>query len=258
MVRYSAHLGYLFTELPLEKRFAAAREAGFTEVEHPSPYSLPAEQVWGLCEEHRLTFAQMAFPAGCSSRGEKGIACFPGREADFEASIETGLNYAEQIGSRFVHVMSGVLSNGMTREKVWLTYLRNVEKACRAAEAIRMPVLIEPIGAATLADYMMDDPFLALRAIQEIGASNLFMLFDAFHAAHAGIDPVAFVQEHHHCIAHVHIADHPGRHEPGTGTIDFAGLFAVLNATQYKGSIGLEYVPASTTEAGLAWRNRYQ
>ncbi len=176
---------------------------------------------------------------------------------DFEASVRTGLDYAMQIGSRFVHVISGVLPNDMTREEVWPTYLRNVETACKAAEAAQMPVLIEPIGAATLANYMMDDPFLALRAIQEIGAPNLSMLFDVFHAANAGIDPVAFVQEHHGRIAHVHIADHPGRHEPGTGTIDFSLLFEELNGANYTGSIGLEYVPATTTEAGLGWRSRF-
>ncbi|KLK90874.1 hydroxypyruvate isomerase [Microvirga vignae] len=258
MVRYSAHLGYLFTELPLEKRFAAAREAGFAEVEHPSPYGLPAERVRSLCEEHGLAFAQLALPAGDASRGEKGIACLPGRELEFEASVTMGLDYAMRIGSRFVHVMSGVLPNDMNREEVWPTYLRNVETACKAAEAARMPVLVEPIGAATLANYMMDDPYLALRAIKEIGAPNLFMLFDAFHAANAGIDPVAFVQEHHDRIAHVHIADHPGRHEPGTGTIDFVSLFAALNTANYTGSIGLEYIPAATTEAGLDWRNRFQ
>ncbi|QRM34242.1 hydroxypyruvate isomerase family protein [Microvirga sp. VF16] len=258
MIRYSAHLGYLFAEMPLEKRFAAARQAGFIEVEHPSPYGLPAERVRSLCEEHGLTFAQMALPAGDASRGEKGIACLPGRELDFEASVRKGLDYAMQIGSRFVHVMSGVLPNDMNREEVWPTYLRNVESACKAAEAARMSVLIEPIGAATLANYMMDDPYLALQAIEEIGAPNLSMLFDAFHAANAGIDPVAFVQEHHGRIAHVHIADHPGRHEPGTGTIDFGGLFEALDAANYAGSIGLEYMPAATTEAGLGWRNSFQ
>jgi hydroxypyruvate isomerase len=257
MVRYSAHLGYLFTEVPLEERFAAARQAGFSEVEHPSPYSLPAERVRTLCEEHGLSFAQLALPAGDPRRGEKGIACLRGRELDFEVSVRKGLDYANRIGSRFVHVMSGVMPNNMSREEVWPTYLRNIEMACKAAEAVQLPVLIEPIGAATLANYMMDDPFLALRTVKEVGAPNLFMLFDAFHAVNAGIDPVAFVDEHHGDIAHVHIADHPGRHEPGTGTINFAALFEALGTANYTGSVGLEYVPVAATAAGLNWRGRF-
>jgi hydroxypyruvate isomerase len=258
MARYTAHLGYLFTEMPLEKRFAAARQAGFAEVEHPSPYGLPAEEVSRLCSENDLRFVQLALPAGDPSRGEKGIACLPGRELDFQLSVDKGITYAKQVGSRFVHVMSGVLPKGMTQDEVWPTYVRNVHFACEMAHAADLPVLIEPIGIATLANYMMDDPFLALRAIKEVGASNLFILFDAFHAANAGIDPVAFVQEHHGCIAHVHVADHPGRHEPGTGTINFADLFEALNASNYTGSIGLEYMPLATTEAGLGWRNRFE
>ncbi|PVE24191.1 hydroxypyruvate isomerase [Microvirga sp. KLBC 81] len=257
MVRYSAHLGYLFAEIPLEKRFAAARKAGFTEVEHPNPYVIPAEEVNRLCCENDQRFVQLALPAGNPSRGEKGIACLPGRELDFQLSVDMGITYAKRIGSRFVHVMSGVLPKGVTRDEVWPTYVRNVCFACEMAHAADIPVLIEPIGLATLAGYMMDNPFLALQAIKEVGASNLFMLFDAFHAANAEIDPVAFVRDHHGCIAHVHIADHPGRHEPGSGEINFVALFEALAAANYKGSIGLEYVPAASTEAGLSWRDHF-
>jgi hydroxypyruvate isomerase len=257
MVRYSAHLGYLFTELPLEKRFAAARQAGFAEVEHPNPYVLPAEDMDKLCRDNNLTFVQLALPAGDPSRGEKGIACLPGRELDFQLSVDKGITYAKQVGSRFVHVMSGILPKGVTQDEVWPTYVRNLHFACEMADAADLPVLIEPIGPATLADYMMDDPFLALRALEDVGASNLFILFDVFHAANAGIDPVVFVKNHLGCIAHIHIADHPGRHEPGTGAINFTSLFEALAAGNYTGSIGLEYVPVVSTEASLSWIGRF-
>jgi hydroxypyruvate isomerase len=176
MVRYSAHLGYLFTELPLERRFAAARQAGFTEVEHPNPYVLPAEETDSLCRDNNLTFVQLALPAGDPSAGEKGIACLPGRELDFQLSVDKGITYAKRIGSRSVSVMSGVLPKGMSRDEVWPTYVRNVHFACEMAHSADLPVLIEPIGPATLADYMMDDPFLALRALEPFPLTPVHIL----------------------------------------------------------------------------------
>lgn len=253
----SAHLGYLFTELPLEQRFAAAREAGFSHVEHPAPYALPAERLKQLCADNGLHFVQLALPAGDASRGEKGIACLPGRRAEFEQSLDVGLAYARTVGADFVHVMSGITPKGDPSERLHATYVENLRMVCRAATLVGIDVLIEPIGPGTLPNYYMSDPHEALRVIDEVGQSNLFMLFDAFHAAMADIDPTAFVRQHNACIRHVHVADLPGRHEPGTGTIDFAALFRELSACRYGGAVGLEYVPNADTVNGLHWREAF-
>lgn len=255
---YSAHLGYMFTEYPLEERFAAAARAGFTHIEHRGPYKLPATQVLDLCAEHRLSFVQMALPVGDATRGEKGLAALPGRQTDFRSSVATGLDYAQAAGSRYVHVMSGVISDPAQREEAWTTYLDNLRFACTEAAQREMTLLIEPIGVATLADYFIDHPDKALRALEEIEATNLKLLFDAFHATNAGVDAHAFMRRNADKIAHVHIADYPGRHEPGTGTFDFQRFFAVLRDVDYQGCVGLEYIPASNTEAGLHWREAFR
>lgn len=258
MLQLSAHLGYLFTELPLEQRLGAAGEAGFTWIEHPNPYAIPARQLRKLCLQNDLGFVQLALPSGDPNRGEKGLACLPDRRAEFERSIDTGLSYARMIGARFIHVMAGVTPSGYRSEELWENYVSNIQLACREAARRAIDVLIEPIGPATLPDYYLSDPYEALRAIKDVGASNLFMLFDAFHAATAGIDPVDFIREHNAHIRHVHIADHPGRHEPGTGSIQFGALFAELSACSYRGAIGLEYVPMTNTLEGLGWRSRFE
>ncbi|WP_062226473.1 hydroxypyruvate isomerase family protein [Aureimonas frigidaquae] len=257
MRRYSAHLGYMFTEHALEDRFAAAAACGFRDVEHPGPYSIAAERIAGLCREHGLNFVQMALPAGDPARGEKGIACLPGREAEFREGVATGLAYAKAVGSRYVHVMSGLTPAGVAFDTVWSTYVSNLRFASAAGADAGIPVLIEPIGAATISGYLVDHPDIALRALDAVGAPNLSLLFDAFHATNAGVDPIAFVRKHHGLISHVHIADHPGRHEPGSGRFDFQSLFRALDAGGYAGSIGLEYVPAGDTAAGLGWRERF-
>lgn len=255
--RYSAHLGYMFTELPLEARFAAAAAAGFREVEHPGPYGLTAERVRALCDQHNLSFVQMALPAGDAARGEKGIACLIGREQEFRQSVETGLAYAQAIGSRFVHVMAGVVSEPEVFDAARECYITNLRFACDAAASRGMTLLVEPIGVATISGYLVDHPAKALRAIADVGASNLRMLFDAFHATNAGVDAITFVQQHPETIAHIHIADHPGRHEPGTGTFDFTRFFEALDRVGYLGSVGLEYIPAGNTREGLSWRSRF-
>lgn len=255
---YSAHLGYMFTEYTLEERFAAAARAGFSHIEHPGPYALPATQVRDLCTEHKLTFVQMALPVGDAARGEKGLAALSGRQADFRASVATGLDYAQAAGSRYVHVMSGVVSDAAEHDAAWATYIDNLRFVCAEAAHRGMTLLIEPIGVATLADYFIDHPDKALRALEEVEAPNLKLLFDAFHATNASVDAHTFVKQHVDKIAHVHIADHPGRHEPGTGAFDFRQFFSILRDVDYRGCVGLEYIPAFQTESGLHWREAFR
>lgn len=251
MPRFSAHLGYMFAERPLAGRFAAARAAGFAAVEHPAPYGMPADEMRQLLARTGLRFIQLALPAG--RPGEKGFAALAGREAEFCASMQTGLAYAQAVGAPFVQVQSGLIAEGADRARMWQTYLGNLDKGCRMAEEAGLGVLIEPIGAATIADYFMDRPALAVEALQTVKRPNLRILFDAFHAAVAAIDPGEFIARNAGSIGHIHIADHPGRHEPGTGTLDFAALFAAAEKAGYEGWFGCEYKPSGTTEASLGW-----
>ncbi|WP_182084373.1 TIM barrel protein [Aureimonas sp. ME7] len=255
--RYSAHLGYLFTELPLEDRFAAAARAGFAAVEHSNPYSLPAGRVLELCRGHGLEFLQLALPGGDAARGDKGLAGVPGREEEFRDGVEAGLRYARDVGARYVHAMAGVLPSGAGRQDVWSTYVANLRHACEAARAQDTTVLVEAIGPGTIARYILNDPAVAVSAVTEVGPGNLAIILDVFHETNAGRDPLAFLREHRTLVAHVHVADHPGRHEPGTGTIDFDGVFSVLDEIGYAGAVGLEYVPAADTLSGLRWRDSF-
>lgn len=258
MRRFSAHLGYLFNDRPLAERFAAAKAAGFDAVEHPAPYGAPAADVAQWLADTGVPFAQMALAAGDATRGEKGLAALPDRVAAFRDSIAPGLDYAEAIGCKAVHAMSGVRPQGIDPARLWETYLENMGIAADAAAKRGMILLIEPIGAGTLPDYFMDRPDLAVEAVAALGRANVRLLFDAFHAANAGVDPVGFVAAHADLIHHVHIADLPGRHEPGTGTIDFRGLYVALDKAGNEALIGCEYIPAGRTEEGLGWMAQHR
>lgn len=256
MKGFSAHIGYLFNEVPLEQRFAAARKAGFFMVEHPSLYSLPAARVKQLLAENGLGIVQSSFPAGDITRGEKGFAALPDQIERFRASLAGSLDYAVEAGIPALHCMAGVRPAGANPRQMWDTYIDNMCMAANAAAERGMLLLIEPISSGSIADYFIEDPADAVRAIAEIAAPNVRLLFDVFHATMIGRDPFAFIRQHAAQIYHIHIADHPGRHEPGTGTIDFQRLYDVLEAVEYDGFIGCEYTPCGTTVDGLGWLDR--
>ncbi len=252
--RLSAHVGFLYTELPLAQRFAAAARDGFRYAEHPNLFATPAVEVAGWLRDAGLPpLAQTGFPAGDAARGEKGFAALPERGAEFRANVEPTLDYVEALGCRLVHAMAGVRPAGVAWDRLWGTYVENIAFAAEAAGRRGMSVTIEPIGPGSIANYIIDQPALAIDAIREVGRSNVALLFDAYHCACLGHDPAALIREHAALIAHVQIADDPGRHEPGTGRIAFPPIFAALEAVGYAGPVGCEYHPAATTDAGLGW-----
>ncbi len=251
--RFSAHVGFLYTELPLAERFAAAAHAGFCAVEHPNLFATPATTVAGWLGDAGLPLAQTSFPAGDTARGEKGFAALPERSAQFRESVEPTLDYAEALGCRLVHAMAGVRPAGVAWDLLWGTYLDSIAFAAEAADRRGMSIILEPVGPGSIANYIIDQPSLAVAAIRAIGRPNVALLFDAYHCACLGHDPAALIRDHAELIAHVQIADDPGRHEPGTGTIAFDPIFAALDAIGYAGPIGCEYHPLTQTEAGLGW-----
>ncbi len=244
---FSAHLGYLFTELPLEQRFAAANAAGFEAVEHPAPFAIPASRMRDLLHAHGLRMAQIT--SGMGNAGEKGITCLPGREVEFRDGYARALDYAEAIDCPFVHPMAGVGGEAAT-------YQANVEVAVQLAEARKPRVLVEAISDAAVPGYHMAhiDDLLALARRLE---GRVSVLIDTFHATADGHDPAAALIAAGQYLGHVHIADAPGRHEPATGRIDFAAVLNTLADLKFKGAIGFEYLPSGPDHLGWLpeWRD---
>ena len=208
---FSAHLGYLFAKLPLEDRFAAARAAGFEAVEHPAPVALSPDRMRTLLEATGLKLAQIT--SGMGGAGEKGIASLAGRETEFRDGYARALDYAEAVGCPFVHAMAGVGGDDAT-------YRGNIEAAVRLSEGRAPKVLVEAISHAAVPGYHMahvDDLLALARSLP----GQISVLIDTFHATADGHDPAAAIRAAGSALGHVHIADHPGRSEPGTGSVDF-------------------------------------
>lgn len=250
--RFSAHLGYMFTELPLEQRFAAAARAGFSDVEHPSPFALSAARCRALLQQNGLRMVQIS--SGSGGEGRKGLAALPDHRQEFRDRLLPALDYAEEIGCPFLHPMAGVVEAGADPLRARDAWLDSIAFAIDAAQSRPVAIITEPISHHAVPGYFLHrlGQYLDLAALLDRAPG---VLVDSYHAAMNGEDAPAFIRAHPGRIAHVHIADAPGRHEPGTGRYDFRALADALAETGYRGAIGCEYVPARQTVAGLAWRD---
>ena len=256
MPRFNAHLGYQFTEFEALERFAQAAKAGFKAVEWPAVYAYSPQQLRDLIDAHGLQWVQVTLPFGDTSRGEKGMAAIPGREAEFREGLVSAIEYAKVLGARWIHPMAGVV--GAWDATVRTTYLANIALAIELAADNGLGTLIEVIGEGEVPGYAMRTYERAEQVIAEPGCESLRLIYDTYHAQNITGDVIGqFLRLKNH-IGHIQVADVPGRHEPGTGGIDFASFFAEVDRSGYPGWIGCEYKPTATTLAGLPWMERFK
>ncbi|MDK1378581.1 MULTISPECIES: TIM barrel protein [unclassified Sinorhizobium] len=255
--RWSAHIGYLFTELPLFERIAAAAKAGFTAIEHPQPFVIPAAQMRAELARCGLVFSQVGAAVGDASRGEKGLTAIPGREADFREQFDRALDYANAVDCPFVHPMAGVPSTSNVAA-IAETYRNNLSYAVERTAGTPVKVLIEAISEAAVPGYAMSTLDHAARIQDAFGPDNIALLVDTYHACANGTELESWIAANHYRIGHVHIADHPGRHEPATGVIDFESLLEALRSHGFEGAIGFEFFPSKTTIDSAAFLPRWK
>lgn len=256
MIRLSANVSTLFTELPFPERFRAAAKAGFRAVECQFPYDFPAAQLAGELAASDLQCVLINAPPGAA--GERGIASLPGREREFEESISRAAAYATALGVRRVHVMAGLLPAGADRARRLDTYVRNLARAAARLADIGAEVMIEPINTRVdVPGYLLDSTALALECIGRAGGQGIRLQFDIYHVQVMQGDLLRSVERLLPFIGHMQLADNPGRHEPGTGEIAFERLLPAIDALGYQGYIGCEYTPAAGTVQGLGWANAW-
>ncbi len=253
-LRFAANVGWLFTELPLEQRFEAAAQAGFKAVEFANPYPDSIDQVrrWltGAGLELLLINSPMGEP-GTPTRW--GSACLPDQDTQFRRGVLQALEYATGLGAPFVHVPGGAVPEGSSLAEGLAHYETNIAWATEQAAACGVRILLEAINRQTAPRFVVDGLPTTAEVIQSVGGDHVGLLFDAFHAQLTEPDLVDSYRAHEHLTHYVQVADSPGRHEPGTGSMDFAGLWAALRANDYQGWIGCEYHPQGATMDGLGW-----
>lgn len=255
MPKFAANLTMLFTEHAFLDRFEAARQAGFTAVEFLFPYAWPVHDIQSLLNRHQLELVLHNLPAGNWEAGERGIACHPDRVDEFREGVSRALEYASALGVRQLNCLIGKVPEGVGQLQLEQTVIANLRFAAHALSRHGIRLLIEPINTLDIPGFYLHHTSQAVDLIQKVGSDNLFVQYDIYHMQRMEGEIAATLRKNLTHIRHVQLADNPGRHEPGTGELNYQFLFKHLDAIGYDGWIGCEYQPATTTDDGLGWIN---
>ncbi|OWW22890.1 2-oxo-tetronate isomerase [Noviherbaspirillum denitrificans] len=253
MPRFAANLTMMFNEVPFLQRFEAAAKAGFKGVEFLFPYEHPAEDIARELKSHGLENVLFNLPPGDWSAGERGIACLPGREAEFREGVLKAIGYAKILGTPRLHMMAGIVPHGADVDACHAAYIANLRHACEEAARHGIAVMIEPINTRDMPGYFLNLQADAHAIREEVGAANLKVQMDFYHAQIMEGDLATKVNHWLPHIGHIQVAGVPARNEPDTGEVNYPFLFNLLDELGYDGWIGCEYRPAKGTVEGLGW-----
>ena len=253
MPKFAANLTMLFNELSFFDRFAAAKATGFTGVEYLFPYDFEKAVLGELLQQYGLTQVLHNLPAGNWGAGERGIAILPDRVAEFRDGVRQAIDYAKALGCGQLNCLVGIVPVGADLHELNKVLVKNLRFAADALARQRIRLLIEPINTRDIPGFFLNRTEQAVQLISDVGSDNLFIQYDIYHMQVMEGDIAPTLRKHLARIAHVQLADNPGRNEPGTGEINYPFLFRHLDEIGYRGWVGCEYKPKTTTVEGLGW-----
>jgi len=251
MLRFAANISTMFQEYAFLDRISAAANAGFNAVECQWPYDVPVLELKDKLSDAKIPLVLLNAPAGDWESGDRGLAAIAGREEEFNASIHMALEYACVLGCSNIHVLAG-LSDHDSAE----LYLENIAWAATLLKPFGVKVLIEPINTYDVAGYFLNTTSQGIGILDRLNLNNLALQYDIYHSYRMNEVPETILRNYLDRIAHIQISDCPGRHEPGTGVIDFKKLFIQIKSIQYNGLVGCEYIPKNDTIKGLSWMEK--
>jgi 2-dehydrotetronate isomerase len=254
-MRYSANLGFLFTDLPLPQAIHAAKQAGFDAVECHFPYDVTAADVAAALQQTGLTMLGLNTWPGDKAAGDFGLAALPGREDEARAAIAQAIDYAVATGTKAIHVMAGRTDGGDAAEA---TFRANLAHACDLTAPHGITILIEPINTRDVQHYHLSRTDHALAIITALNRPNLKLMFDCYHMQIMQGDLATHLRDLLPVIGHIQIAAVPDRGEPDMGEVDYRWLMGHIAALGYNTPIGAEYRPRNGTTAGLGWLAQFR
>jgi len=253
MPQFAANLTMLFNEVPFMDRFEKAANSGFQAVEFLFPYAFSAQDIKQKLEQNKLKLVLHNLPAGDWDAGERGIACLPDRVSEFKDGVSKAIEYAKTLDVKQLNCLAGKIPAGADPDLLKKTFISNLAFAAAALKIAGIKLLIEPINTFDIPGFYLSKTQQALDILNEVGSENLFIQYDIYHAQRMEGELCKTIEANFSKIAHIQLADNPGRNEPGTGEINYPHLFQFIDGIGYQGWIGCEYKPASNTEAGLGW-----
>lgn len=250
MPKLAANLSMLFNEYPFADRFGRAAANGFGGVEVLFPYELKAIEISDLMRQHHLDLVLFNLPAGDWNAGDRGLASDPNRVKEFRNGVDLAVSYAEALKPRRINCLVGKTEDSTATRR---TMLENIVYAADALETTGTKLTIEPVNSHDVPGFAITTTAEGLSVLAELEHPNVGLQFDVYHSLRMGEDPFAIIEERGQSLDHIQIADVPGRHQPGTGEVDFKKLFQVIDDSGYTGWVSLEYVPEGDTEDGFGY-----
>ncbi|MGI9366725.1 MAG: hydroxypyruvate isomerase family protein [Rhizobiaceae bacterium] len=249
MTKFSANLGFLWTDRSLPDAIRAAKSAGFDAVECHWPYDTPAEDVAAALTETNLTMLGLNTRRGNPDQGDNGLAAIPDRVEEARAAIDEAINYAVAIGTANIHVMAGFAQGKLARD----TFITNLRRACDFAGANNQSILIEPLNTYDAPGYFLSTTTQAEAIIEDVGADNLKLMFDCYHVQLMEGDLSNKLERLKPVIGHIQFASVPDRGAPDHGEINYSHLFKHIDELGYDMALGAEYKPQASTDDTLDW-----
>jgi hydroxypyruvate isomerase len=254
----AANLTLMFNEVDFLDRFAAAAKAGFKAVEFLFPYDYDKNVIRQKLDENKLMLVLHNLPAGNWANGERGIGCHSDRVGEFEAGVDTAIEYATALGCRQLNCLAGVRPSHRDPIEAREIFIKNLRFAAARLKTAGIKLLTEAINTRDIPGFFLTNTAQALDIIQAVGSDNLYFQYDIYHMQIMEGDLATTIEKNLKLIPHMQLADTPGRHEPGSGEINFDFLLPHIDKLGYTGWIGCEYKPATTTTAGLGWMQKYK
>jgi hydroxypyruvate isomerase len=257
MPKFNANLTMLFNEVDFPDRFKAAKDAGFKGVEYLFPYPYPKEDLAERLEVNGLTQVLHNLPAGDWAKGERGIACLPDRVGEFQDGVGKAIEYATALQCTQINCLAGIAPTGVDPATLRETFVDNLQFAAGKLKLAGIQLLIESCNTRDIPGFFLSHSKQALEIINDVGSDNLFLQYDIYHMQIMEGNLAPTIERNLGSIRHLQLADNPGRHEPGTGEINYPFLFQFIDKLGYSGWIGCEYKPAKSTLEGLGWIRPY-
>jgi hydroxypyruvate isomerase len=249
----------LWPELPLADRFERAAEAGFGAVELWWPGAQEARALPGLIARWGLRLVLLNFDGGDFAAGERGLAADPGRRERLRANVPAALRIAAECGCPRLNLLIGLRQDRYRLEEQLACARDNVAWAADQAAQAGCEVMIEAINPMDNGPYLLTTTAAAAGFIKQVARPNVRLQYDAYHMQRTEGDLVTTLDAFWPLISHIQIADVPGRHEPGTGEINYPFVLDHLESQGYQGAVALEYHPSTArTEDSLTWLRDYQ
>jgi hydroxypyruvate isomerase len=258
MTKFAANLSMLFTEAPFLDRFAAAAEAGFRGVEFLFPYAFEKDDIAEYLQKNGLKQVLFNLPAGNWEAGDRGIACHPDRVSEFQDGVGKAIDYARALGCAQVNCLAGIAPAGVEPQVAHKTLAENLKFAASKLKDAGITLLAEPVNTYDIPGFFLNRSAQAIALFDEVGSPNLKLQYDIYHMQRMEGELANTIERLLPRIAHLQLADNPGRNEPGAGEINYPFLLNFIDRLGYDGWIGCEYKPRHGTKEGLGWMHAYR